>query len=77
MKYLEETAFDSDGRIFRNDHGKFLAKSSFSQPQQSNGKNDMVKSLFIGFLVNECNLFIFHHEKMFFDVFLPILNRYE
>ena len=29
MKYLEETAFDSDGRILRNDHGKFLAKSPF------------------------------------------------
>jgi len=34
VKYLEETAFDSDGRIFRNDHGKFLAQKSFSQPQQ-------------------------------------------
>ena len=24
VKYLEETAFDYDGRIFRSDHGKFF-----------------------------------------------------
>ena len=29
VKYLEETAFDSNGRIFLSDHGKFLVKSSF------------------------------------------------
>jgi len=29
VKYLEETTFDSDGRILRKVHGKFLAKSPF------------------------------------------------
>ena len=29
VDYLEVTAFDSDGLIFRNPHEKFLAKSSF------------------------------------------------
>ena len=29
VDYLEETALDSDGLIFRNLHGKFLAKSPF------------------------------------------------
>ena len=29
VKYLEETAFDSNGRIFHSDHEKFLVKSSF------------------------------------------------
>ena len=29
VDYLEVTAFDSDGLIFHNLHGKFLAKSSF------------------------------------------------
>ena len=29
VKYLEEMAFDSNGWIFRSDHGKFLVKSSF------------------------------------------------
>ena len=29
LDYLEVTALDSDGLIFRNLHGKFLAKSPF------------------------------------------------
>ena len=29
VEYLKEMAFDSDGRILRNDQGKFLAKSPF------------------------------------------------
>ena len=29
VDYLEVTAFDFDGLIFRNVHGKFLAKSPF------------------------------------------------
>ena len=29
VDYLEVTALDSDGLIFRNLHGKFLAKSPF------------------------------------------------
>ena len=28
VDYLEETTFNSNGRIFRNLHGKFLTKSS-------------------------------------------------
>ena len=30
VDYLEETAFDFDGWILRNVHGKFLTKSPFS-----------------------------------------------
>jgi hypothetical protein len=48
VDYLEKTAFDSDGRIFRNLHGKFLAKSPFSHPK-SNGKNELVQSPFYKF----------------------------
>ena len=29
VKYLKETALDSDGQILHNVHGKFLAKSPF------------------------------------------------
>ena len=29
VKYLKETALDSDGRILRKVHGKFLVKSPF------------------------------------------------
>jgi len=50
VDYLEETTFDFDGRILRNVHEKFLAKSPFSLLKQSNGKNKLVKPLFMSFL---------------------------
>ena len=71
MDYLDETAFDFNGRIFRSLHGKFLTKSPLFSPQQSNGKNELVKVLFISFLDKLIvNLFIFHYEKVFSNHFI-------
>jgi len=68
--YLEKMTFDFDGCIFRNLHGKFLTKSPFFSPQQSNGKNELVKALFISFLDKWIvYLFIFHYGKVFFEAF--------
>ena len=38
VDYLEKTAFDSDGWIFRNLHGKFLNKSTIFSPKSQTVK---------------------------------------
>ena len=41
VDYLEKTAFDSDGWIFRNLHGKFSEKKHYFLTQITNGKNEL------------------------------------
>jgi len=47
VNYLELTVFDSNGRIFRNLHRKFLTQKLSLLTLKSNGKNEFTKALFI------------------------------
>ena len=50
VDYLEKTALDFDGWIFRNLHGKFSKQKHYFFTQNSNGKNEFTNSFFISFL---------------------------